>query len=614
MLGNAELEAAAEKLHQSYVEGRLRLVVGAGISVASGLPTWDSFCERILKEFFQVAESRFEPEPEEIEAYARMFAERFGREAVVDLLRDTLRDQAKASQRADHKESAEVRGLRQFLEIVRRALYRQRSLDLAPIQFEIAALVGGVNKPEAREIYTFNFDDLVERAMRDLHCCSPDDVGVIYDAETEKACAHKSLRVYHLHGVLPETPNTSTTNVVLSERDFLEAAQDHNWCDSAIQNLFRLDVDILLVGLSLTDPRLRRLLHGRAKAKQKSSDDLKARVYALFSSGPDREKRPLEQRHARRLVQRYEPDYWRSWHIESLSVGGHGLIPYVLRRIRLGANLHPSFDLGVKFLGDHSSVYGVDPYSDEVQRKAFFRLKRTIQFLRSRYAVAIDEELGVSMFVPRRDGDARVIRLTFSYREGFLRDGQRPKTTPETDERNKGRVATSERRRGPIQMVRKEWAARRSLAIETLTSQGVTGRAFAQGLVYQAEVTSAVMDENFTPDQRRDWASQRTFQWLWSIPVQDGCEWAGVGVICMTSNRKEAFWRRLEGPDLLDVERILRNLFRELMDYPKRQRTAGGPTIVPPPFPHSPTMSDPAATHAKTPAPKSKRSRSSDAP
>jgi hypothetical protein len=112
--------------------------------------------------------------------------------------------------------------------------------------------------PRTRAVVTYNFDDVFERyliraAIRHRS---------IY---REASIADRDeLPVYHVHGFLPENrgvyADLDRALLVFSEEGYHDLYSDpYHWSNLVQLNLLR-ETTVLMIGLSLTDPNLRRLL------------------------------------------------------------------------------------------------------------------------------------------------------------------------------------------------------------------------------------------------------------------------------------------------------------------------------------------------------------------
>ena len=127
--------------------------------------------------------------------------------------------------------------------------------DETPILKAIVELAHPKNSDGRLEsIITFNFDDLIEKALANhgIDCAS-----IWKEGQT---CRPDQLPVFHVHGFLPNQEELDSPNLVFSEEAYHSQFNDpYSWANLTQLNSFSTDV-CLFIGISLSDPDLRRLL------------------------------------------------------------------------------------------------------------------------------------------------------------------------------------------------------------------------------------------------------------------------------------------------------------------------------------------------------------------
>jgi len=120
-----------------------------------------------------------------------------------------------------------------------------------------------------RAVVTYNFDDLLEKQL--------DPSGVIHRPIFKEGDVptRDELPIYHVHGFLPQDRARysmsvdSVETLVFSEEGYHRLFGDpYSWSNLVQLGLLR-DATCLMIGLSLTDPNLRRLLEVSAKRNEK---------------------------------------------------------------------------------------------------------------------------------------------------------------------------------------------------------------------------------------------------------------------------------------------------------------------------------------------------------
>lgn len=143
---------------------------------------------------------------------------------------------------------------KRFYEDMRTFLYsniKRQSNDIIEI---IATLI---TKCKIESVITYNYDDLVEQEINDNYLkyhikCQP-----IYDKSGP--IADNRQYIYHVHGYLSKD-HIQSKEIILGEKEYHKVYQDsYNW--SNVEQLHALNRSTcFFIGLSMTDPNLRRLM------------------------------------------------------------------------------------------------------------------------------------------------------------------------------------------------------------------------------------------------------------------------------------------------------------------------------------------------------------------
>lgn len=220
----------------------ISIFCGAGISMDYGLPSWNSFIKRLYVEAFKALKSPSIPnfEPQEI---AKLYAS----------LNDSNSPLINASQ---------VKNILRddFLEIIRDCLYASSSYPskkTALIESMSKAIIQKYNNG-LNEIVTYNFDDILEDTLRTnlLKVKS-----IVNGRELSNITGKENVLIYYVHGRVPHRSGDSTSDsIVFAESEYYNL---QNYM-SSWQNRVQLDLlsksTVIMLGLSLMDPNLRRLL------------------------------------------------------------------------------------------------------------------------------------------------------------------------------------------------------------------------------------------------------------------------------------------------------------------------------------------------------------------
>ena len=250
----SSLELHAKTLSHHLHNGELSLVCGAGLSAAAGAPTWPVLLNELLSKLIRRQLLDGPSTAEDQRKLAELYQEYFSPSALV------VAQYLKNGLGAD------------FLESVRRTLYAE-----SPNSSDLLKAVADLCRPQRsrnslNSIITFNFDDLIEFNLERNHIkyCA------IY-AEGQKA-NRSELPIYHVHGYLPRTGHIDDENSIVFSEDAYHSQfiDPFSWSNMVQLNHFGQNV-CLFVGLSMSDPNLRRLLD----VAMRKNPDRKANHYVF---------------------------------------------------------------------------------------------------------------------------------------------------------------------------------------------------------------------------------------------------------------------------------------------------------------------------------------------
>lgn len=245
-------EFADDKVLESYLaealyKGRLAIILGAGISSAFGLPSWDDLVLRLEKK-------RGEHKNESLERRAELIKlNNFGGDT------------------------------QKFKTAVHKALYKDVAVDFTELQHNatlasIAALVMNSRRGRASSVVTFNWDDLLEQYLM-FH-------GFVTESIFEPIHwnATADVVVYHPHGFLPFDPAQRQSNqIVFDQNSYITlVGNESNPWRQRLLSIMRTHF-CLFIGLSGRDNNLDSLL---IAARDQHASKLEQTLYwgATFST------------------------------------------------------------------------------------------------------------------------------------------------------------------------------------------------------------------------------------------------------------------------------------------------------------------------------------------
>lgn len=140
----------------------------------------------------------------------------------------------------------------EFYQCLHEALYNGVDSYSSPLITEICHLIQ-FKRQQAQSIITYNFDDVMERALKS---CGIGNYSIFGQNQPQQL-----FPIYHVHGFVPfENKENIKSLPVLSEEEYHRVyANSYNW--SNVEQIHALSrTTCIFIGLSMTDPNLRRLL------------------------------------------------------------------------------------------------------------------------------------------------------------------------------------------------------------------------------------------------------------------------------------------------------------------------------------------------------------------
>lgn len=244
-------EVHIANLLEQYRNGQFSLFLGAGVSSSAGMPDWNKLLNAL---FVSYLADELDPHDD------------IATNSVAELVaRFNAVDEPSALMGARYLRKGLTRNgkdMKDFVKAVRKSLYELRDNTRA-IDSSLIRAIGTMCMPKrtgarVRSVITYNFDDLVERQLsaRSLAYRCIYTQQETYDPD--------ELPVYHVHGFIPQNEDDyeiqEGATLVFSEEGYHQIYADaYHWSNLVQLNGFR-EHSCLMIGLSMTDPNLRRLL------------------------------------------------------------------------------------------------------------------------------------------------------------------------------------------------------------------------------------------------------------------------------------------------------------------------------------------------------------------
>lgn len=202
---------------------------GAGVSASAGMPDWNTLLTRIVNEALPAEYKKIDTDDlKKLLSSSNLIVGKY--------LKILLKDN--------------------FDEVVQKSLYSAelRINDSKLIHNIVELIRPKRNKGSVESVINFNFDSILEDLLdkNSIKFSVVYDEGIKYKAE--------EIPIYHVHGYLPKSSTIEKHNLVFSEDGYhTQFIDPYSW-SNLIQLYKYMNNSCLFIGVSLSDPNLRRIL------------------------------------------------------------------------------------------------------------------------------------------------------------------------------------------------------------------------------------------------------------------------------------------------------------------------------------------------------------------
>lgn len=240
-----------ELLKLLYKKGQFSFFLGAGVSSSAGMPDWNTLLNSL---FVTYLTNEFDNETKILDSDINQIVERLNE---IDEPSALMAARYLRKGLDNSVTESEI-----FNKTITQNLYKLRDTS-KKINSDLIQAIAEMCMPlrtgaKVKSVVTYNFDDLIERQLekQSIRCRSIYTDNEFIDPD--------ELPIYHVHGFLPEDTTVyeglDKSTLVFSEEGYhLMYSDSYHWSNLVQLSNLR-DNHCLMVGLSMTDPNLRRLL------------------------------------------------------------------------------------------------------------------------------------------------------------------------------------------------------------------------------------------------------------------------------------------------------------------------------------------------------------------
>ena len=304
-----------EQLSLQYRNDNIVLFLGAGASKEAKIATWDT----LISELFVALIDK------QLHANHIMIQKKDKKKIIKEVINQN-----------GNSPLLQTRFLRNgfeddFEELVREILYKD-AIDSSDLLEEIGQLcIPYRGKLGIRAIVNYNFDDLVEKNLKRLRIKYQSIYGEGMIPDTDE------LGIYHVHGFLPQKKenydNLTRSLLVFSEEGYHKLMlEPYNWANISQLN-YMINNTCLFIGLSMTDPNMRRLLE--IAAQKRIDKDGECKHYAIMRRFRIKESEDVDSiKSFERVNETLQESFFKELGVNVIWIDEFSEIPNLLKKIK----------------------------------------------------------------------------------------------------------------------------------------------------------------------------------------------------------------------------------------------------------------------------------------
>ncbi len=304
-----------EHLSAEYKNDNIVLFLGAGASVDAKIAQWDKLISELYVALIdkQLAINNIQMDKEIKNNISKEVINQNGNSPLLQtrFLRNGFEDD--------------------FEELVREILYKE-AVTTSDLLEKIGQLcIPNRGKLGIRAIVNYNFDDLVEKNLKTM-CVKYQSIyneGMIPDSG--------ELGIYHVHGFLPQDKenyqNLTKSLLVFSEEGYHKLMlEPYNWANISQLN-YMINNTCIFIGLSMTDPNMRRLLE--IAAKKRLDGEGISKHYAIMRRFTIKNSEEIDSiKSFERVNESLQESFFKEMGINIIWIEEFSEVPIILKKIK----------------------------------------------------------------------------------------------------------------------------------------------------------------------------------------------------------------------------------------------------------------------------------------
>ncbi|MCF2139396.1 MAG: SIR2 family protein [Candidatus Lokiarchaeota archaeon] len=231
-----------ELLRNYHSNENLALILGAGVSIEAGIPSWRGLLGHLLKK--------------------ALISSKLIKDGKEEMYANLINQFLSFSNLIDARLIEEMMGKEEMINEIKIYLYDSLDEDWKNKSNILSNIVDLVSQRTNIQIISYNYDDLLEQIF--------DENEIAYEIKYSENNSWKKgngVKIFHVHGFLPQFREYESNKIVFSEESYNKLFDNpHNWTNSDQIHLLS-NSHTLIIGHSFLDPNIRRLCELIAKNK-----------------------------------------------------------------------------------------------------------------------------------------------------------------------------------------------------------------------------------------------------------------------------------------------------------------------------------------------------------